>query len=83
MTDPFPLFLTPAAHEGRTLSSDLLDKQLHIMLGAGVTWDRLNPELRAAFLLGYYLGNVRNGGHSQFMGNARNYYGGDPKQFLD
>ncbi|MFQ1699833.1 hypothetical protein ACJ5NV_04475 [Loktanella agnita] len=83
MTDPFPLFLTLSAQEGRTLPSDLFNKQMHILLGAGVTWDRLNPDLRAAFLLGYYLGNVRNGGHSQFMWNARNYYDGDPKQFLD
>ena len=83
VTDPFPLFLTPSVQEGRTLASHLLNKQMHILLGAGVTWDRLNPDLRAAFLLGYYLGNVRNGGHSQFMGNARNFYGGDPNQFLD
>ncbi|WP_299208817.1 hypothetical protein [uncultured Tateyamaria sp.] len=42
----------------------------------------MNPDLRAAFLLGYYLGNVRNGGHSQFIGNARHYHGGDPERFL-
>ena len=83
MTDPFPLFLTPAAQKGSTLPSDLFNKQMHILLSAGVTWDRLNPDLRAAFLLGYYLGNVRNGGHSQFMWNAGNFYDGDPKRFLD
>lgn len=83
MTETFPLFLTPAAQAGDTLPADLLGKQMHILLGAGVSWDRLNPDLRATFLLGYYLGNVRNGGHSQFMGNARNYYDGDPVRFLD
>lgn len=83
MTKPFPLFLTPAAQEGSILLSDLFNKQMHILLGAGVSWGRLDPDLRAAFLLGYYLGNVRNGGHSQFMWNARNFYDGDPNQFLD
>lgn len=83
MTEPFPLFLTYAAKEGSTLPSHLFNKQMHILLGSGVSWDRLNPNLRAAHFLGYYLGNVRNGGHSQFMGNARNYYDGDPKKFLD
>ncbi|MBW3245818.1 hypothetical protein KUV57_24615 [Epibacterium sp. DP7N7-1] len=76
------LFLTPDAKDGSKLPSYLLNKQMHILLEAGVSWDRLNPDLRAAFLLGYYLGNVRNGGHSQFMGNARNYYDGDPGRFL-
>lgn len=56
---------------------------MRILLGAGLSWSNFDPDLRAAFLLGYYLGNVRNGGHSQFIGNARNYYdGGDPEQFL-
>ncbi len=82
-TNGFPLFLTPAAQEGSNLPSYLLNWQMHILLGAGVPWNKLNPDLRAVFLLGYYLGNVRNGGHSQFVGNARNFYDGDPVQFLD
>lgn len=83
MTDTYPLFSTPAAQAGDIDPSWLFQKQIGILLGAGVSWERLNPDLRAAYLLGYYLGNVRNGGHSQFMGNARNLYGGDPVRFLD
>ena len=82
-TDTFPFFLPPAAQAGETLPSYYLNKQMHILLGGGVSWDRIDSDLRAAFLLGYYLGNVRNGGHSQFMGNARNFYDGDPSRFLD
>ena len=82
VTDTFPLFLTLEAQAGNKLPSNLLNQQMHILLSAGVAWERLNPDLRATFLFGYYLGNVRNGGHSQFMGNARNYYHGDPVRFL-
>lgn len=83
LTNGLPLFLTPAAKESSKLPSHLFNWQMRILLDAGVSWDNFNPDLRAAFLLGYYLGNVRNGGHSQFIGNARNYHGGNPDRFLD
>jgi len=79
----YPLFLTPDAVSGHASLSALFERQIHILLQSGVPWGRLNPRLRAAFLLGYYLGNVRNGGHSQFIGNAYKYYGGDPAVFLE
>ena len=83
-TDSFPLFLTPDAQVGTVLPSHLFHKQMHILLDAGVSWDRLNPDLRAAFVFDYYLENARTiSGHSRFMGNARSFYGGDPVRFLD
>ncbi len=44
------------------------------MLAARVTWTRLTADLRADYALTYHCGQVRNGGHSQFTGNARNPY---------
>lgn len=83
MTDFPPLVLTPSAQAGTVLPSDLMVRQIHMLLRSGVTWEQLDPNLRSMFLLGYYLGNVRNGGHSQFIGNAFNFYNGSPVLFVN
>lgn len=70
-----PLVLSPEALAGK--EGDLSWHQsclVQAMLGAGYGWDELPADLRSMFALGYYIGNVENGGHSQFIGNAFGYY---------
>lgn len=79
-----PLVLSPETMAGQ--EGDLGWHQsclLQAMLDAGFDWAEVPADLRAMFALGYYIGNVENGGHAQFIGNAYGYYGAGPLRMLD
>lgn len=77
-----PLILTAGALRGEHPPGLVMGRLLMAMLTKGFDWDELPPDLRATSALGYYIGNVLNGGHSQFVGNAFNYFGVGPARML-
>ena len=64
------LHLTPQARQGKALPSDLLARQIQLLIQNGSNWSEIPPVLRGCVWLSRYAADVANGGHAQFIANA-------------
>jgi hypothetical protein len=78
-----PLLLSTKDIAGKGNPSEYQEYLLKSILEAGFDWDDLPVDLRAMYALDYYMFNVYNGGHAQFIGNAFAFYSAGPIRMLD